>query len=375
MIKKLAIFILLFVFSVPTFASAFTVIENTNSSAFSTPTYNAERNRYISTFDKATVKRVLLTSYHDAAFTEVGTVKDIVVPDTAVDFAFGCNTYYHMQSFDSSNAQIGSLKFHATQIVNPDPGACFSELNDPGEGGTGTCDACKLLSCPGWTDYMSKLDDIKAAIPPAPDWPIVADVFRDSIAPQIKSDMAELIGTSPTPDLPILPQAPELPSAPTMLEGVDDGGIKAPTGNEAPGLGDSTFTEDDIKNSAPIIQERADPTGGFNIVDPIGSLPTQEEFISNSPIEGVAPLPGNPIELENISPTPTEQPNAAPTPTEPINTAPTPGDTGDTAPIPGDTGDAAPLPGTNTSTAPIPGVGNDTAPIPGGGEIYTAPTP
>lgn len=366
MIKKLTLLILLFVFLVPSFASAFTVYENTNTSAFSTPTYNADRNRYISTFDKAIVKRVVLKSYFDSDFTEVGTVKELDVPNTAVDFAFGCNTYYHMQSYDSSNTQIGSLKFHATQIVNPDPAACFSELNDPGEeGGTGTCDACKLLSCPGWSDFMSKIDDVKAAIPPPPNWPVVADVFRDSIAPQIKSDMAELIGVAPTPDMPTLPNTPDVPSTPPPLTPLDDGGLKAPTGQEAPGLGDSTFNEDDIKNSAPVIQEREDPTGGFNIVDPIGSLPTQDEFIKNAPVEGNAPLPGNPKELENISPTPTEQPNAAPTPTEPTNTAPTPGDTGDTAPIPG----------TNTGTAPIPGVGNDTAPIPGGGEKYSAPTP
>lgn len=366
MIKKLTILILLFVFLVPTFALAFTVYENTNSSAFSNPTYNAERNRYISNFDKAIVKRVVLKSYHDAAFTEVGTTKELVVPNTAVDFAFGCNTYYHMQSFDSSNKQIGSLKFHATQIVNPDPAACFSELNDPGEEGeTGTCDVCKLLSCPGWSDYMSKLDDIKAAIPPPPDWPVVADVFRDSITPKIKSDMAELIGVAPTPDMPTLPNTPDVPSTPPPLTPLDDGGLKAPTGQEAPGLKDSTFTENDIKNSAPIIQERKDPTGGFNIIDPIGSLPTQDEFIKNAPIEGDAPLPRDPKELENISPTPTEQPNAAPTPTESINTAPTPGDTGDTAPIPGGDG----------STAPIPGGGSNIAPIPGQDSQYTAPTP
>lgn len=273
---------------------------------------------------------------------------------------FTCVGTYDVKIMGDSGGTLASLSLevHASDLNSPKCESDASgEISDK-------CDACALLSCPGWGDFMGKLDDIKAAIPPPPNWPVVADVFRDSIAPQIKADMADLIGTIPEPVLPTLPKPPNLPTAPPMLEDVKTD-IEVPTGQEAPGLEESTFNEDDIKNSAPIIQEREDPTGGFKIVNPIDSLPSQEEFIKNKPNEGDAPLPGNPKELENISPTPEE----------PINTAPTPGDTGDTAPIPGDAGNVAPLPGTDTSTAPIPGVGNDKAPIPGGGGIYSAPTP
>jgi len=378
MYKKLIPTILIALLLFPTFASAFTIYENTNPAKWTNPVYNAERNRYVSNFDEAFVDRIELTSYHDSAFTEVGTFKDITVPDSAQDFVFGCNTYYHLKAFNSSGTLQASLKFHATEIINPDATACFSELNDPGTPppaeGEG-CIGCDLFNCPGWTDYMGKLDEIKAAIPPPPNWPVVADIFRDSIAPRIKQDMADLIGVSPTPSIPQAPPMPDMPTPPAQPSGLDNRGITAPTGNEAPGLEDSTFSADDLKQSAPTIQERSDPTGGFKITDPISGLPSQEEFEQNAPIEGEAPFPGDPTEQENPSPTPIEQENTAPTPTEQENPSPTPGEDYGTAPIPGDTGDTAPIPGSDSGTAPIPGDTGGTAPTPGEGGGFTAPYP
>lgn len=258
---------------------------------------------------------------------------------------------------------------------------------DPGGGDGGTdpggseeCDSCSVLDCPKWDDHMKQLEDIKNKIPPPPNWQEVADTFRDTIAPRIKDDLEQLLGRAPSS-----PGAPARPTPPALPSDLDDRGISAPTGQEAPGLDGATFDSDDIKSGAPKIPEREDPTGGFKINDPIGGLPSQEEFIENAPVEGEAPLPADPKDPDNFAPKPPEGDNIAPSPnegenytppnpsepenkapadpTELENIAPTPGDTTGTAPLPNESG-AAPIPGDTNGTAPLPNE-SGTAPLPG----------
>lgn len=243
---------------------------------------------------------------------------------------------------------------------------------DTGGGEEDSCDSCAVLDCPKWDEHMKKINEIAAKIPPVPDWDKVAKTFRDTIAPQVKKDLEDTIGKAPsppaTPSPPAVnkPNKPSAPSAPSQPGDLDDRGIKAPTGNEAPGLDDSTFTEDDIKDESTKIKEREDSSGGFKINDPINALPSQDEFMENLP----SPETGqskNPAEQDLPSPSaPEEQENAAPRPVERDNSAPTPGGTGATAPIPGDSNNSAPIPNEG-ATAPIPDRTNETAPIPGGG--------
>jgi hypothetical protein len=252
----------------------------------------------------------------------------------------------------------------------------FTDSNGGGSGGGGTgtgCDACQMFSCPGWAEYMQKLQDIQNSIPPAPNWQTVADTFRDTIEPKMISDLSSLLGSVDDP--PSIPGAPSIPDLPSDL---DTRGITEPTGQEDPGLGSSTFSEDDIKNNASVIQERQDPTGGFSILDPIAGLPSQDEFKQNKPNEGTADLPANPNEGDNVAPNPPDSDNysppnpkddgnIAPKPTnDGSGTAPMPGGTSgdfDTPPIPGDAGGTAPLP-SESGTAPIPSDNMDTPPIP-----------
>ncbi|WP_256816674.1 hypothetical protein [Cytobacillus sp. Bac17] len=246
------------------------------------------------------------------------------------------------------------------------PGSYAEQQQQSGE--SGGCIGCDLFNCPGWSQYMGKLEEIKSAIPPAPNWQEVANTFRDTIAPRIKSDMEDLFGYAPIP-----PNAPNPPGAPALPEDLDNRGIQAPTGQEAPGLEDSVFSPDDIKNGAPKIPEREDPTGGFDIIDPIGSLPSQDEFIENAPVEGEAPLPADPNDPDNFAPNPPEGDNVAPSPNEGDNyTPPNPSEPENMAPTPGDTTGSAPLP-SESGTAPIPGDTNGSAPIPS--ESGTAPLP
>lgn len=320
------------------------------------PYYDAERDAIRYQFNSTALKKSKIEYFHDAGFTQAGTVREATATNYYSYVSFYCTGYYRQTFYDAAGNVLITFKLSiaAGDLKNP---TCDSGPGkDDDEGGKETCNNCAIFECPGWSDYMGKLEDIKNAIPPPPNWHEVADIFRDSIAPQIKKDLAEVIGRAPEPTMPDLPKAPDLPAAPPALPSLDDKDFKddVPKGDEAPGLGDAGFTADDIKDKAPNIPERDDPTGGFDITDPIGSLPSQEEFEQNAPNEGTAPLPAPPKEQENK--------------------APVPGDTADAPPVPNDTPDKPPVPGADNSTAPVPGADNSTAPIPGL-DGSTAPIP
>lgn len=319
------------------------------------PYYDSARDAIRYDFNTQSIKKQKIEYFHDKALTQPGTVRESEATTYIQSILFNCEGHYRQTLYSASGIvlMVFTVEVAPGDLKNP---SCDSGANQGETEGKETCDSCAVFECPGWKDYMGKLEEIKNAIPPAPNWHQVADIFRDSIAPQIKKDIAEVIGRAPEPTMPDLPKAPNLPAAPPALPPADDQDFQdsVPKGEEAPGLGDAGFTADDIKDKAPGIPEREDPTGGFDITDPIGSLPSQEEFEQNAPNEGTAPLPKPPK--------------------EPENKPPVPGDTGDSPPIPGDTGDKPPVPGADNSTAPIPGADNSTAPVPGM-DGSTAPIP
>lgn len=360
MLKKLTV-ILLIMTLLPIEVFAYELIDKTGTAVTVEPYYDSSNDVYMSEFDPDPVAYVWYGAYTDSTFSELISFKEAF--ETSGGFVgthrWTCNSFYKGEYYDEDMNLISTLKFHATAIEDP---ACESVIpeggteNEDEAGGSGggetggTCDSCAVFECPGWGDFMGGLEDIKEAIPPAPDWEVVSDVFRDSIAPQIKSDMAEILGEAPPPPAP--PEAPDVPNLPSPL---DDRDLSPPEGKEAPGLEESTFNENDIKNEAEEIEVRDDPTGGFTLPDdPIGTLPSQEEFKDNAPEEGTAPLPGDPKELENIAPIPNEDTGQAPMPEETTDTAPTPSEDTGTAPIPGASNESAPIPGASNETAPIP---------------------
>lgn len=223
-----------------------------------------------------------------------------------------------------------------------------------GDGSDGSCEACKVLECPGWDEYMDKIDDIAGKIPPPPNWDEVAGKFRDTIVPKVIDDLGDLLG-----------RAPAKPTPPPIPDGIDDRGFKnsEPKGQEAPGLGDTDFSK--IKDQAPVIKENEDNSDGFNILNPVENLPSQDEFKQNLPNEIDNPTPDPPKENNGNAPMPNDNIGNAPVPEDSSGTAPIPNDSGGRAPIPGESGGNAPLPGNNGGTAPIPGNNGGTAPIPG----------
>ncbi|MGG0718386.1 hypothetical protein ABE096_12450 [Robertmurraya massiliosenegalensis] len=331
--------VLYFVVTPSTFAIV--MYERTGSIFQEDPHYQASEDRYIIHFDDTNVYRVWLAGYSDSSYSTIIAESDIDGGNFTGLSYFSCKTYYRSVYYDRSGNVLGTLKFYSDEVQNE---SCMSgvEPNDPSpeEG----CDSCAVFECPNWSIYMGKLDEIKNAIPPAPNWQQVANTFRDTIVPSLIGDLGNLLGSAPNP-----------PSPPSSLGGIDDRGFKdsAPQGNEAPGLGDTDYSK--IKDEAPKIPETPDTSDGFTIMDPVDNLPSQDEFKDNVPKDEDNFAPPPPKDNEEDAPVPEDE-------------------TGD-APIPEDDGASAPMPEDNIGTAPVPEDQGGQAPTPGDGGSYSPPIP
>jgi hypothetical protein len=331
--------------------------------------------RYTQDFSGTSVNRLKYQSWTDG----FGTMVTEKIADADADgqpymtgVNFTCNTSYRVYIYDANHDQIGFMELVVDDLTNPtcDSGGNAGEEPTP-EPDPGTGDCGCVIDIPGWDNMMTKLDEIKSAIPPAPDWQQVANTMRDTIVPAFRSEMEDMLGTAPEP--------PE----PPIFNNPITGGIDEPTGSLPADFEESGFTANDLKADAEEIQFQEDPSGGFELLDPVGSLPTQEEFKKNIPAEqdlqapevpdvsGTAPEPPTqeniaptPPDVTGTAPSPSEEDNIAPSPTEGENVAPTPGDTTGTAPLPGDDSGTAPVPSEDLTTAPLPGEDLTGAPIP-----------
>jgi hypothetical protein len=308
-----------------------------------------------------------------------GAVKDWLIRSETDNYLEqgDCSNIANLSNYNEELKQYADDTFGASKPAPgtpPQDGSGGGSNTDPGGGDGGDGGTDPTAPPPYWEEHMDKMDEIISKIPPPPNWDEISDQFADKIGSQVKEDLGDLLGSAPEP-----PAAPMYPGTPSDSDNLNDGGFKSktPTGTEAPGLGEAGFTSDDIKAEAPEIPERSDPnTGGFKIDDPLGGLPSQEEFMENLPTEPEdAAVPAAPNDPDNPAPAaPEEQDNQAPTPNDPGAEAPTPSDDGASAPIPGDDGASAPIPteegnapipGDSGANAPIPSPGNETAPIPG----------
>lgn len=212
---------------------------------------------------------------------------------------------------------------------------------------------CAIFDCPGWDEHLGKLDDIKNAIPPPPDWQKVSETFRDTIVPSLVSEtkvmLSDLLGKAPEPPKPL----PDLP--PLNDHGIAD---KKPVMQDS---GVKGFSESDVKQGAPVIPFEDDPTGGFNLgIDPVNNLPDvmpggDPGIYKRDPKEPPATYPGKPKDSEiNMG--------GAPKPSNGGGTPPTPGESGGTPPKPND---GVQLPG-KPNDVTIPGK-EHYMPQPGGG--------
>lgn len=244
--------------------------------------------------------------------------------------------------------------------------------NSGGDSGSGggdqTCtiaNPCAVFQCPAWDDYMSKINQIANSIPKPPNWSVVAGTFADEIAPRVKADMKDLFNNTMAPRLKsdmedVLGKAPDLPSAPDMPQLGEDIDLSPPEGKEAEGLGDSTFTKDDLENESEKIKVRDDPTGGFDINNPLDDL-DPPKLTPNEPSND-APVPKEP---ENNTPMPTDELPAPPTPKdEEAAKPPVPSESSGSPPIPSDQQGSPPIPNNDGGSVPIPSGGNMGFPMP-----------
>lgn len=137
---------------------------------------------------------------------------------------------------------------------------------------------CCVFECPGWADFKGFL----------------------------ANDVVGTVEAPPVPDL----SAPSFPNIFDVLNSVDERNPAKPTGQEDPGLSSATFDANDVK-SGEQIQFEEDPTGGFNIENPLETLdanladPPQPEMEvleypggSGSSENGKPPEPSNDGKIE-----------------------------------------------------------------------------
>lgn len=172
------------------------------------------------------------------------------------------------------------------------PPACWCEkLGDAGY-------ICCIFECPGWQQYLGTLYDVAAFA----------------------------VGTAEAPSVPEL-ERPSMPNIFDILNDVDQRNPTKPTGQD--GMGDTPFDASDIKNGASEIPVREDPTGGFNIVDPLTTLPEDGSTAPKQELEKV-PYPGGSGNEVNGAPNPNNGSTSSkvPIPDNPGGTAKPPNDPG-----------------------------------------------
>lgn len=142
----------------------------------------------------------------------------------------------------------------------PDDGG---ETGEPGGGDDGGeeegCGLCKIFECPGWEDYLGTLYNVAAFA----------------------------VGDVEPPPVPSLPRPTPL-NIFDILNDVEQRNPTKPTGQD--GMGNTPFDANDIKNNAPEIPVREDPTGGFNILDPLTTLP-EDGSTAPRPTEKLEKIP------------------------------------------------------------------------------------
>lgn len=122
---------------------------------------------------------------------------------------------------------------------------------------------CCFFECPGWDDYLSFLTD---------------DVVGDLSIPN----------SLEPPEWDV----PDIPNIFDTLNSVDERNPAKPTGDNAPGLDDASFDAEDLKMDAGEIEFREDPTGGFDITNPLESLP-EDGSTAPRPENEFVPFPQN----------------------------------------------------------------------------------
>lgn len=130
------------------------------------------------------------------------------------------NNTFDIRALDSNQNQLGKSVLAMKCAPPTDPGTGTDTGTDPGTGtdtGTGdsgaTCNVCEqikaALECPGWDDMMGDLTHaIEDAMPPPPDWDMVADKIGKATIDHLDDYMGDV---PPVPSKSEIDQATEVP--------------------------------------------------------------------------------------------------------------------------------------------------------------------
>lgn len=222
-----------------------------------------------------------------------------------------------------------------------DPGT--DPVTDPGTGST--CDVCSqitaALECPGWGDMMDDVTGaIKNAMPPPPDWDMVADKIGQATIDHLDDYMGDVPPVPSKAEIEKETQAP-LPQLDISTKEED---TLVPQVPEEYKKGAIVFELD----STPAIPTK-DESKPFDITDPMSNVKYDKP--------GVPVMPGDKRndsgDIENPSKVDTGSPPIPKTSSSEGETAPTPKTSSSPPPTP-TTGSGTAYPAPTTGTIPIP---------------------
>lgn len=141
---------------------------------------------------------------------------------------------------------------------------------------------------------------------------------KDILDSSLSKNLSDAIGDFEPPPMPDLPR-PKMPNIFDLIGGVSEKNPAKPTGDTDPSFEQNSFDAGDIKGGAPEIPFNDDPTGGYDIVDPLAGLPADgsdapkpniDEELPPHPLpNGVLEPPGAP---QNDAPRPMPGGSATP---------------------------------------------------------------
>ena len=183
MLKKILIMTSLFILMFNGFAFA-QIFQKTGSVFISSLSYDAGLDVYKVDLDPnllaaGSVKHRL---YSDSGYTNQTFQSQVYFPAT-MTYAYAtynCKKYYWDTFYDANGNVIGELKFYPDNLVNSSCTTNYTPTpsTTPPSGSGSSCTDCGLFNCPGWEAHMQALEDIKNAIPPAPNWQKVSEILQ-----------------------------------------------------------------------------------------------------------------------------------------------------------------------------------------------------
>lgn len=242
---------------------------------------------------------------------------------------------YSVVAKDSSGNIIAQSDILPSSTPSPDP--------EPSN-----CDGCQflkdMLACPEWDTYMGNLTTaIHNALPPPPDWDMVADKIGNAVIGKLSNYLGPV------------------PPAPAVSEIDSNTHVELPTINNQPPEASMTPTVPADFNTpkpfdlsdAPVI-DTTDSSKPFIITDPMSNVPHDNP--------GVPVLPGDPRNNNGGINQPVLPDTGGPATPGPVSGDPPPSPSGSPSdvpptqmPRPSDPGGQVPIPSVPDSQIPIPG--------------------